>query len=113
MAEYFTNAFASFSGSSAWFDLYTTPEDRKTVVSSLQVANDSGSAGNSIYASARVYDYSSGSSFNLIKEAEIPVCTAMDMLTKHVTLMGGDKLQVMQSSTSGSSSFVMSGFEVS
>jgi len=112
MAEMPTNAFLSFSsGSADWTDLYQTPFDRRTIGSSLQVANTAGSAGNSAYFSARVVDYTSGSTYELLKDAEVPICTAMDAFTKHVVLLGLDKLQV--ASTTGSCAFTFSGIEIS
>lgn len=111
MTEYLFNRGYNTSGSCGWTDIYTTPTTRRSILTSFVAANSSGSSGNSVYISSRLWDTSGSAGYNLINEAEVPIGTSLEMISGKIVLEEDDKIQIAQSS-SGSASFILSGLEV-
>ena len=99
MANNFKNAFATSVSTSSGSptDVYTS--NNGSAVNSILIELDIANTGTSaVQATVLVYDSSSTNSYHIIKDAPIPVGSALKVVSgQKIVLNGDDKLQVYAS----------------
>jgi len=90
MANRYVNAAVELTTTSAT-DLYTVPGGCSALVQSVVVANEDSTTRT---ATASFYDSSAIATFTLIKDAEIPAASSMNVLDKPFALEAGDVIKI-------------------
>jgi hypothetical protein len=96
MANVFKNAFLAATAS--FSTIYTAPAATTSQVYKLSAANIDGVA--TVTVSVRVRDSSGAVSYYLIKDAEIPIKSSLEIVQKPICLETGDYIEALAGATS-------------
>lgn len=84
--------------STSWSDLYTSPNGKKTILTSLKITNI---ATTNITVSMRIVDATDSENTYVGKDIPVQIGQLVDLIEEKLVLEGGDKIQLTCDTGSG------------